>query len=84
METNTPVVYTEFRGWGEHHAAMGESIFPIFYIGFYIGEIKNLAFLKLENFQKSMQNLQYFEYFTGNFAIFQNFYRNFRKNLGDI
>ena len=56
---------------------------------FYIGEIKNFAFLKLENFQKmfkkSIKYWYFFENVKGNFAIFWKCFKSlsiFRKILG--
>ena len=49
-------VYTEFRGWGGVPGAMAE-------VPFYIGEIKNLAFFKLEIFQKFKKSNEKFKIF---------------------
>ena len=35
-----------------------------------------------KNVKKAMKNLEYFENFKGNFAIFWKFCRNVRENLG--
>ena len=54
---------------------------------FTIGEIKNLAFFQTRTFSKNFKNhwkLSNFEYFKGDFVIFERslkFYRKFREDL---
>ena len=58
---------------------------------FYIGEIKNFAFFKRENFQKMLRNqwkiynfVKIFKEISRLFEKFLKFYRNFSENLGKI
>ena len=53
---------------------------------FSLEKSKISRFVKLENFQKMLKNqwkfYNFFEHFSGNFAIFWKCNRNFRENLG--
>ena len=69
------VIYTGFCGWV---GGPGSN-----------GEIKNLAFFKLENFQKMLKKqwkfynfLKIFKEISRFFEIFLKGYRNIRENLG--
>ena len=72
------VVYTGFCVCGGVPGAWGGT--------FFIGEIKNFAFFKLENFQKMLKNqwkiYNFLRILKEILRFFEKFYRNFRENLG--
>ena len=53
-------------------------------VHFYIGEIKNLAFFKLEKFQKILKNQWEIYNFLKNLKEILRFFENFKKMLSKI
>ena len=67
------VVFTGFCVGGGGREQWGGS-------SFFIGEIKNFAFFKLENFQKMLKNQWKFYNFLKNFKEILRFFENFWKS----
>ena len=78
------VVYTGFCVWGGGPGSNG----PVFGGTFFIVEIKNSRFFKLEIFQKMILKINekfiIFENFKGILRFFENFIEIFAKIMGNI